>query len=70
MAAKRRRRVAPRTGLSFDARAILGRAIEEGVALGWNRAHKHAEHPGPEVIREAIEQAVMGAIDEVVRWDY
>ena len=44
---------------------ILSRAIEEGVAYGWNRAHKHIDDPSPEAIRSEIEQAVENSISEV-----
>lgn len=48
---------------------ILSRAIEEGVAYGWQRAHKHTETPDPELIKETIEQAVEHCISEVFTFD-
>lgn len=48
---------------------ILERAIEEGVARGWNRAHKHVENPTPEHIMAEILQAVMVDICNVFSFD-
>jgi len=48
---------------------ILSRAIEEGVAYGWQRAHKHTETPDPELIKETIEWAVENSISEVFTFD-
>lgn len=44
---------------------ILERAIEEGIVLGWNRAHKHTDKPSEGHLRDEILKAVMGSIDEV-----
>lgn len=52
-----------------DSYKILARAVEEGVAYGYARAHKHSDDPGPEVIQTQIEQAVMDAICEVFRFE-
>ena len=43
---------------------ILTRAIEEGVAAGWYRAHKHEDKPGEEKIKTDIEEAVMNSMCE------
>jgi hypothetical protein len=44
---------------------VLTRAVEEGVAHGWTRAHKHLEDPSPDVIEAAMVDAVTSAICEV-----
>jgi hypothetical protein len=44
---------------------ILTRAIEEGVAFGWTRAHKHTPTPETDHILGQIEQGVVNAICEV-----
>lgn len=49
--------------------AILDRAVEEGIRLGWNRAHKHVENPDQTQIEDQIHQAVMGSICEVFKFD-
>ena len=46
------------------ARAVLERAVENGVANGWRQAHKYDEHPTPEHIRDTIECAVFNEIGE------
>lgn len=32
---------------------------ENGLSLGWRRAHKHADKPTPEYLREKMFQAIM-----------
>lgn len=44
---------------------VLRRAVEEGTAKGWRQAHKHADTPAEEDIREAIESAIL---DEICEW--
>jgi hypothetical protein len=44
---------------------VLTRAVEEGVAYGWNRAYKHTTKPDPDQAREEIYQAVVNSICEV-----
>lgn len=43
---------------------VLEMAIEEGVAYGWQRAHKHDDHPSEDAIKQAIAQAVASSIGE------
>lgn len=43
--------------------------MEEGVAYGYQRAHKHTSTPTPEAVKEAIESAVMNALCEVIDFD-
>jgi len=56
-------------GMQVNSYAVLVRAIEEGVAYGWNRAHKHTNKPGEEKIREEIENGVTNAISEYFDFD-
>jgi hypothetical protein len=41
---------------------VLARAVEDGVADGYRRAHKHTGNPVPGTVINEIEQAVLGAI--------
>ena len=43
---------------------LMSDAVEVGLRLGWNRAHKHVEHPTPEAIQAAQAQEVMNEIAE------
>lgn len=52
-----------------NAYAVIARAVEEGVVYGISRAHKHTDHPSREELREAIEQAVLNDLCEVLRFD-
>lgn len=46
---------------------VLELAVEDGITLGWNRAHKHEENPSEEIIKENIRENVMLVISE---WFY
>lgn len=39
-------------------------AIDEGVSIGFFRAHKHVEDPSPEAIIESIQDHVMSKFYE------
>jgi len=43
---------------------LLCRAIEDGISAGWNRAHKHTDHPGEAAIKQEIELAILNEICE------
>lgn len=43
---------------------LLQEAVEVGVTIGWNRAHKHTDTPEPAAIQDAIHDAVMHEIAE------
>lgn len=49
--------------------AVLSRAVEEGVAVGWRQGFKHLESEPPgrdgEAVREALVREVLNAIGEV-----
>ena len=45
--------------------AVLEMAVEQGVALGWNHAHKHVDSPLAEAIQDQIVQDVL---NEVCEW--
>lgn len=48
--------------------AIISRAVEEGVGYGWTRAHKHTNEPDREAAVEAIFNAVMSELCEVLEF--
>lgn len=49
--------------------AVLSRAVEEGVAFGWRRAHKHVEAPSEAATQSAIVDAVLSEISEYFDFD-
>lgn len=67
--AERQRKVMAKVTVRLRAYDMLCRAVEEGVAYGWRRAHKHGDKPGEEAIRGAIEDAVTNALCEVLAFD-
>jgi hypothetical protein len=52
----------------IDVYGIVARAVESGVAYGWNRAHKHSESPGADHIKCEIERAVINELSDVFIW--
>ena len=48
---------------------VLARAVEEGIAAGWQHAHKHTETPSPEAVHDQIHMDVMTAICEWFTFD-
>jgi hypothetical protein len=42
--------------------ALMSRCVEDGVAYGYQRAHKYTEKPTEEEIRQAIYDAVLNEI--------
>ena len=43
---------------------VLEMCIEEGLAYGWNRAHKHKDDPTPTEIQDKQHQAITELIWE------
>lgn len=57
------------TPVKFKAYPIIERAVEEGIAYGYRRAHKHVDNPTESAIKDAIRQAVMGELCEILSFD-
>lgn len=55
-------------GLRIDAHAVVVRAVEEGIAYGLRRAHKHTDKPTHDQLQLELEAAVMNALSEVIEW--
>jgi len=51
-----------RGGMKVRAYDVLRRAVEEGAAYGWRRAHKHTDTPGEDAI---VDQIIQGVLNEV-----
>jgi len=58
-----------RGGMKVRAYPVLHRAVEEGVAYGWRRAHKHTDKPDAAAIEEQIVTAVVNEICEYFAFD-
>ena len=43
---------------------VLAMCVENGLMAGWARAHKYNQTPDPQVIRDTIQDAVLGEICE------
>ena len=55
--------------IKFRSYKIISRAVEEGVAYGYQRAHKHTDTPSEELMKQEIEDAVTQALDEVIDFE-
>lgn len=55
--------------MKIRAYAVLCRAVEEGVAYGWRRAHKHTDTPNAETIEEQIISAVLNEVCQYFDFD-
>jgi hypothetical protein len=49
--------------------SVLQMAVEQGVRLGWNHAHKHVEKPDAEAIQNCIVDDVTSSIYEWFNFD-
>jgi predicted Zn-dependent protease with MMP-like domain len=58
-----------RGGMKLRAYDVLRRAVEEGAAYGWRRAHKHTDTPGEDAIVDQIVQGVLNEICEYFDFD-
>jgi hypothetical protein len=65
---REKRKIPARATIKVDTYRVVARAVEEGINAGWNRAHKHAEEPREEHIKQEIESAIMLALDEIISW--
>jgi hypothetical protein len=43
---------------------ILSEAIEEGITLGYRRAHKHVDNPSEQHILDSIHDSIMNQVCE------
>jgi hypothetical protein len=53
----------------INAYVVIQRAVEEGIAYGYMRAHKHTDSPSEDIIKTDIENAVMNEICDVLIFD-
>lgn len=57
------------TQVRLDAYRIISDAIESGLRFGWNRAHKHTDDPGQDLIIDQMHSAVMNELCEILKFD-
>jgi hypothetical protein len=55
--------------LRLQAYHLVSEAVENGVVLGWNRAHKHTDTPSAEAVHDAMARSVMERLAEIVDWE-
>ena len=52
--------------IKVNAYEVIAQAVENGISYGYNRAFKHTEIPEKDDIKEAIYQAVMNDLTEIL----
>lgn len=52
--------------IKFKAYDLIEKAVEQGIASGWNRAHKYEDSPSEGRIHEDIGHYVMLALEEII----
>ena len=50
-------------------RKILERAIEDGIAYGYHRAHKYTDTPDADLMQERISYGIWLEIDAIFSFD-
>lgn len=55
--------------LRIDVYTVLRRAVEEGIDVGYRRAHKHSDNPSENHLKEQIETGIMNEICEVFKFE-
>ena len=56
-------------GMRVRAYTVLQRAVEEGVAYGWRRAHKHTATPDESAIQDEIVTGILNEVCEYFDFD-
>jgi hypothetical protein len=49
---------------------LMVHAVENGVSLGWQHAHKHVRKPKPEDVQARIVEEVLNSICEWFAFEY
>ena len=57
------------SGVSVNAYGVIDRAVTDAVEYGYRRAHKHTDRPGEDLLCQAIADAVMSELCEVLRFE-
>lgn len=55
--------------VAVKARNVLADCIENGIAIGYNRAHKHVDDPSEQMLKISIEHAIWNEIDDYFLFD-
>lgn len=45
---------------------LIERAVQDGIASGWHRAHKHTDNPTEHEIKKQIERGIMGELSDYI----
>lgn len=52
--------------IKFKAYDLIQKAVEEGIASGWRRAHKYDDSPLESSIHENIEHYIMLSLEQII----
>jgi hypothetical protein len=48
---------------------VLENCIQDGIAFGWSRAHKHVDQPSEELIKQEIENQIWHNLYEAFEFE-
>ena len=55
--------------LKVNVYEVVARAVEEGIKMGYRRAHKYNSHPDEDTILDYIHGETMNSLCEVIDFD-
>ena len=61
-----RKKIKPQSTMKLKTYTVVSIAVENGITMGFNRAHKHVETPTMADINEAVLTAVMGELCDII----
>lgn len=65
-----RKKIKPESTMKLKTYTVVSIAVENGITMGFNRAHKHMETPTStdicEAVLEAVLTAVMGELCDII----
>lgn len=55
--------------IKFKTYQLIERAVEDGLAYGYRKAHKHTDNPDEETLKQLILDAVMQEFSEIINFE-
>lgn len=58
-----------RDSIRLNSYRIISDAVESGILIGWNHAHKHVESPAKDHLLNEIHNQVMNSLCDIIKFD-
>lgn len=55
--------------IKFKTYQLIERAVEDGLAYGYRKAHKHTDNPDEETLKQLILDAIMQEFSEIINFE-